>query len=323
MAYNRDNVKKVLADLEKKRRRAISEADARREEIHRVIPEIAGIDHALARTGMKIFETSRLGRDGLEERIGKLRDENENLLAIRRELLKTSGYPEDYTDVKYECPRCGDSGYIDLKMCSCMRLALAEAGYESSGIGHLMQKQSFETFSLSYYAGADKSLMQTTCVRIRAFAENFGTPQAPFQNILMIGATGLGKTHLSTSAAKVVIERGYDVVYETAQNLFSDFEHQKFRASYSDADKTARYFDCDLLIMDDLGTETQNSFTIACLYNIINTRINQSKATIINTNLTNDDLHKRYADRITSRLLGEFVIMQFKGKDIRQQKLMG
>lgn len=315
-------MKKVADDLTEKRSKAAAVSDLRREEIHQKIPELVEIDRVLAMTGIKIFEASRHGPDGLEERISKLREENLSMNKIRREILVGFGYPEDYTDIHYDCDICSDSGYVGLKMCSCMKQALIELGYESSGIGRLMERQRFETFSLDYYTGQDKEIMRNTFNKIKKFADTFGDNQSSGGNILMFGLTGLGKTHLSTSAAKVVIEKGYDVVYETSQNIFSDFEYQRFRAGYGESeDRTDRYFDCDLLIMDDLGTEISNTFTVACLYNIINTRLNHGKSTIINTNLNKDDLQKRYAERITSRLFGEFSIMMFKGNDIRAQKL--
>ena len=140
---------------------------------------------------------------------------------------------------------------------------------------------------------------------------------------MFYGTTGLGKTHLSTAIAKEVIDRGFDVVYTTAQDMFEAFEGVKFSRNYSSSqdNQTDKFFECDLLIIDDLGTEFSNQFTVSCLYNLINTRINSEKPMIINTNLNQNDLRERYADRITSRLFGEFSVMCFFGKDIRLKKL--
>ena len=138
-----------------------------------------------------------------------------------------------------------------------------------------------------------------------------------------MGNTGLGKTHLSTSIASSVIEKGYDVVYETAQNLISTFSNERFH-SYGNVDKSggsSRYFECDLLIIDDFGTEESNQFSVACFYNLINTRSNNSLPIIINTNLTRGDIKARYTDRIASRLFGEYLVLGFPGVDIRMQKL--
>lgn len=142
-------------------------------------------------------------------------------------------------------------------------------------------------------------------------------------NLLLMGGTGLGKTHLCSAMARVIIERGYDVYYTGAQGMISDFERERFgnSASYGGGEEIGRYFDCDLLIIDDLGTEVTNQFTVACLFNIINTRLSSGRSTIINTNLTPSELQSRYTDRIVSRLLGEYRMLRFVGIDVRKQKL--
>ena len=136
---------------------------------------------------------------------------------------------------------------------------------------------------------------------------------------MLVGGTGLGKTHLSTSVAKTVIERGYDVLYVCAIDMFADFEQKQFG---NGEDNTRRYFDCDLLIIDDLGTELTNQFTVSCLYNVINSRINSAKSTFINTNLSKKEIETKYAERITSRLFGEYYPLVFTGVDVRKQKMM-
>jgi len=265
------------------------------------------------------------GKEGLDERLAALRKKNLHACEVRAEMLERYGYPKDYTAVKYECPDCMDTGYRGLVMCDCMRRRLIEAGYESSGIGSLIQTQSFETFSLDYYRKTSEQYRMMTLVYDTAlrYANNFKADKAG--NLLFIGTTGTGKTHLSTSIAKVVVERGYDVVYDMMQNILSDFEKERFgRSAYNSYTDTVsltdKYYECDLLIMDDLGSELTNQFVTACLYNIINTRLNHRRATIINTNLTIDELRKRYTDRIYSRMMGEYQVLNFCGSDIRIEK---
>ena len=138
-----------------------------------------------------------------------------------------------------------------------------------------------------------------------------------------MGGTGLGKTHLSSAVAKRVIERGYDVFYTGAVDLFSQFEYQRFKSYYQDENETVqRYFDCDLLIIDDLGTELINQFSVSTLYNLINSRISRKKPVIVSTNLSKNDIMQKYTDRITSRMFGEYIILPFVGEDIRKQKIM-
>ena len=322
MGYNAENCKKIAEIYSNKNFNAQKEAEARREKLHMLFPEIAEIDRVLSETGLKIFSAALSGEGDIERRVAELKKANDELLAARREILVAYGYPADYSDLKFECDRCRDTGYVDGKMCSCMRRDLVMAGYESSGIGKLIAKQNFRNFDLSYYSGQAHLQMEHVFATVKDYAETFREEGG--RNLLFIGMTGLGKTHLSSACAKAVIDRGFDVVYESAQNIFADFEYERFSRGYNtdvQNEKTARYFETDLLIIDDLGTEVTNQFTTACLYNIINTRMCSGKGMIINTNLKKEELIAKYQDRITSRLFGEFEICLFMGKDIRSQKL--
>lgn len=323
MAYNKENYARIRQEYSDKNLRAKKAAEARANELHMQYPELLKIDSVLSQTGLNILREASKGKEGLDERIAALRESNRELQAARGEYLKSIGYPADYTAVKYECEKCSDTGFFDGKMCECMRRELVLAGYESSGIGNLIRTQSFDTFSLDYYNRTpdehrNMEMIYKTC---KAYAERFSDENG--ENLFFCGTTGLGKTHLSTSIAKTLIESGFDVVYDTAQNILSDFEYERFGRGYGDTSESRcdKYFDCDLLIIDDLGTEMANQFTVSCIYNIINTRINHSKSMLISTNLTQSEIRERYSDRITSRLFGDFMVMKFTGKDIRLQKL--
>ena len=318
MSYNRENFIRIRREFENKVREDREAAEKRRAELYDKIPEISEIDAALASLSAEIV--SALINRSAAVSIDNLKDQALKLREARDALLIQNGYPADYTDIRYECDKCQDTGFVGIKVCSCMKRRLILAEYESSGIGKLMETQSFDTFDLSYYHGAENmNLVFKAC---REYADLFDPKKSP--NMLFIGKTGLGKTHLSTSIARVVIDKSYDVRYETAQNLFSDFEYERFNRSPADeaGGRTSKYYECELLIIDDLGTEMTNSFTVSCLYNLINTRVNSGLPMIINTNLDKDELNRRYSDRITSRLFGGFRIMMFTGTDIRQQKLM-
>ncbi len=317
MAYNTENYRRIAAQYKDKNLRAKQTAEARRDELHRAIPQVADIDRELSKTGLRIMREALGGRDGLDKRIKKLEEGNAMLLEAREVLLVAHGYPADYSAVKYECDECMDTGFIEGRMCKCMRRALNLAGYESSGVLKLVEKQNFDTFDLKYYEGAEKANMARILARAKTFAEGF---DGSMHNLLFMGTTGLGKTHLSSAIAKAVVENGYDVVYESAQKIFSDFEAEKFGRVAQGEDRTGRYLSCDLLIMDDLGTEMQSQFTVSCLYNLINARLISEKSMIISTNYGKEDLLTKYTDRITSRLFGEFEICLFKGEDVRSQK---
>ena len=195
-------------------------------------------------------------------------------------------------------------------------------GFRTSGIGRLIDRQSFDNFSLEYYksSAADYQRMKINLEAAIEFAE---TAPPAYANLLLCGSTGLGKTHLSSAIAKRVIERGFDVRYESVQNILADFEHDRFRSGYgSDYEERGRvYLDSELLIIDDLGTEMTNTFTVSVLYQILNTRINQGRPTVISTNLTQQELRERYSDRVASRIFGEYRPLLFCGKDVRFQMI--
>ncbi len=326
MGYNQENFRRIRAEYETKAMKAEEAADERREELYRVIPGLRDLDRALSGFGLRLMKQAMEGGD-TQAGVASLQAENERIQAARRDLLARYGYPADYCSPRYECPKCRDSGYIGIRMCTCMRKKLTEAGMMSSGLGSLMKTQSFENFSLDYYKNdpAAFARMQDNLQKIRVYATNFGGPEwgKIAHNMLFFGGTGLGKTHLSTSIARVVIEHGYDVFYNSAVGMLADFETQRFgnSAVLGDADNTSRYTTCDLLILDDLGTELVNQFTLSVLYTVINTRMNLAKATIISTNLTAAELRKTYSDRITSRLFGEFNPIPFVGTDVRKLKI--
>lgn len=325
MAFNAENYRRIRADYETKYKRAQDDADRRRELLHQNVPGVREIDNLLSRVGLDIMQAIVKGGSATGVEVDEIRRRNLKLQARRAELLREHGYPEDYSDVKYECPLCSDSGYVDGKMCSCMKKELVMAGCESSGMGHLMRTQSFDNFSLDYYARnkAEYGEMERNLSVALRFSEGFSGRGSG--NLLLMGGTGLGKTHLCSAMARVIIERGYDVYYTGAQGMISDFERERFGNSSgglaSGGEDTSRYFECDLLIIDDLGTEVTNQFTVACLFNIINTRLSKGMPTIINTNLSAGDMKARYSDRIVSRLLGEYRTLRFVGHDVRAQKL--
>ena len=325
MGYNKEIFKKIKTEYETKAFRARERADERREELYAAIPELRATDARLSAFGLRIMQAAIKGQN-VEQELEALRAENETICRERAELLRRNGYPADYSEPQYECSACGDTGYVGIKMCACMRRRLIEASMEASGLSALMRKQSFENFSLDYYRGSaqEQQIMSRNYATVRQYAESFtlSEGQGAPQSLLFLGGTGLGKTHLSTAVARTVIGRGYDVYYNSAVGMISDFECRRFGngLAQADGDDTARYTACDLLIIDDLGTEVVNQFTLSCLYHVLNTRLNLQKPTLISTNLTSAELRKTYSDRITSRLMGEYLVIPFYGTDVRRQK---
>ena len=325
MGFNRKDLSRVKQEFSEKYRIAHEASDQRRFELWAKIDGLRAIDNELSMTGIRIMDAVMSKEKGSDTatKVEAIKRENQALLLERAALLRAYGYPEDYTDVHYECEKCGDTGYVDMKMCDCMKRALVLAGYESSGIASLMQTQSFENFSLDYYKQSQKQYdgMKKMYEKIKSFADNFGADT--YENFLFLGGTGLGKTHLSTAVAKIVIDKCFDVLYVTANDMISTFEQKKFGSKISPLEEadTSRYYSADLLIIDDLGTEMATQFSVSTIYEIINARIMARKSTIISTNLGNEELQKRYWDRITSRIFGEYQPVLFVGTDIRRQKI--
>lgn len=328
MAYNKDNYFRIKDEFSHKHRDKIEEAEQRKTLLENKYPELSKIDTALRLTGMEIY--SSMFDAGSAKEIEKIKKKNEECQQAQADFLKKLGLPSDYLLPKFDCDICQDRGTVGLRMCDCMKKQLIMAGYESSGMGNLIRSCSFDNFDLNAFAGnpdtqANMQMVYNIC---HDYAHNFTTDAEQICggqiNLIMTGATGLGKTHLSAAITKTLIDRGYDVVYDTALNIFSAFEDERFGVDrYTEEKKTPKYFECDVLIMDDLGTEITNQFTAMVLFNLINTRLNRKKAMIINTNLSLKELRDRYSDRITSRILGEFRPLQFAGKDYRSLRLRG
>ncbi len=310
--YGYDNYQKVKSEIEKRRLMAIAEADRRNLEVRALSADIRDIDAELVKTGLTLFKAACDGAD-----ISPIRERNLKLNKARRELLVSLGLPEDYTDVHYFCKKCSDSGFVETSICSCFREMLIKENIKSSGIGRLIEKQSFENFSLSRYPEEARELMEKNLNAAKDFVNAF--PSNEIKNLLLIGPTGTGKTHLSTAIAKALIERGAEVLYDSAQNIVSAFEKDKFKSGYGQYEpEGAKYLECDLLILDDLGTEFVSQFTVSCLYNLLNTRINKGLSTVISTNLSPEELSEKYEDRIYSRIVGaDSRILLFKGNDQR------
>lgn len=272
-------------------------------------PRIAEINKEISDLGTTAIKLSLTGKT---EEIKELGKKNAALQQEKENILKA----EKLSPFTCLCPVCNDTNYVNGFLCDCVKEIAKEISLKEFYKNLPQNDADFNSFKLSYYQGKDKETMEKIYAFAKSYAENFDENSG---NALFMGKCGLGKTHLSLSIAKTVIEKGYDVVYGSAQNLFAAAEKEHF--SYSSVtDETEKLLNCDLLIIDDLGTEFLNNFTSSLFYNIVNTRLLNKKATVINTNLSFEELTERYSARITSRFVGEYVLKQFLGSDIRQLK---
>lgn len=291
-------------------------------------PELKSIERAMTRQMAELARLT-LSRDSeLSEKLARLERDNLELQARRAELLVGLGKPIDYLDEIVSCPICRDSGVYEGRPCACLKkLYNRELTKELS---RLLQHgdESFERFELSLYgdtpaapgAPSPRETMTMVYKTCRKFADSFPGTSA---NLLFQGGTGLGKTFLSACIARAVADKGCSVCYEAAATAMEAFETQKFsrdpEASEAAAQRVRWMLDCDLLILDDLGTEFSTAVSTAALYSLVNERLVAQKPTIISTNLTDEELQKRYSPQIFSRLHGEYLRLPFVGTDLRQK----
>ena len=327
MAYEQNVLRRATERLEDQRRRREDQQNARRREIYAAIPRVAEIDRQLRRTIVDIIAASlRQGNDPVPA-IGVIRDKNLDLQAERAELLVAHGYPADALDDKPACPKCNDTGWRGAVMCQCLKNLCAQEQIKELSKLLDLGEQSFDTFSLDVYSPSpwrgsgispreNMEMVYEICLN---YAQKFG--RFYFNNLFLSGAPGLGKTFLSACIARTVSENGFSVVYDTAVNIFSRFEDKKFSRDADDTrearDKTRRYLSCDLLILDDLGSEMTTPFVQSALYTLINSRLTADRRTVISSNLSMEDVRRRYAPQIASRLEGEYRVLPFFGEDIR------
>lgn len=281
-------------------------------------PRLNEIDFKLSGIGASLAITAMSGdTKGVEA----LKKQSEQLSLEKQLLLNKVGVEK----IVYDCPLCDDTGYVNGKICDCVKALASKIMMEDMNDEMPLDDCRFDNFDLKYYSdktdkeGGNPRRRMTAVLKVcKEYVINF-TPKN-CENLLFMGQAGLGKTHLSLAIVSGLVEKGFTPIYASAENLFMQIEKEKFlgenRGAYEAMVK------CDLLVIDDLGAEMSTSFTVSALYNLINTRLLSGRPTIINTNLTMKEIEKRYTARISSRLIGSFSAFKFLGDDIRQQKAL-
>ena len=329
MGYSKEIYEAAQRTLEQRRFEATNSLEKRQNEVYTKIPRTREIESELTKSAIRAGKAVLSGKD-VHDELCKLRDSNLNLQAELRTLLLQGGFTADYLDEKYVCGKCKDYGYIDGIMCSCMKKLLREKAYEELNRLSPLSLCSFDTFSLEYYSNipikengpSPRKRMADIFNFCKKYAAEFSL-QSP--NLLFQGATGLGKTHLSLAIAREVIDKGFGVIYSSTPNILSRLEKEHFSYNRNDIEEEStqqHLMDCDLLILDDLGTEFATSYSTATIYNIVNTRLMTGRPTVISTNLSLREIEKNYSERFVSRVMGNNLRIEFLGKDIRQIKHM-
>ena len=325
MAYDGVIMQRALARFDQARQRRAAEMEQRRRMLYARQPRLEEIERTLRGTMSRIVAAAaKKGEDPLPA-IRALRDENLALQQERAQLLTELGYPADYLEDKPACPLCGDTGYDKKGVCRCLRQYYAREQLQELSRLLPLGEARFETFRFDLYDSTEwegygispRANMERNFDVCRDFACQFSRGGG---DLLLSGGTGLGKTFLSACIAREVSDAGFSVVYDTAISVFSRYEDAKFRPDeVSDAD-VRRCESCDLLILDDLGTEMTTAFVQGALYQIVNGRMLSGRSTIISTNLAPEELGRRYGAPILSRIEGAYRILPFFGEDIRTKQ---
>ncbi len=310
---------KIMNEYNFKQTKAAKLADRRREEIFYNIPRIKDISEELGEVSVlmaKTFETENL--DKRAERLADIKRRTEALLNEKKQLLTSSGYPADYMENVYVCPICKDTGFVDNEQCSCFKASVREKMYEDSSMKSENDSECFDEFRFDFYSDKINPKLGTSVRRymegVVKLCKDFSS--APEGNILFTGGTGLGKSFLCHSITKALLDNNIDVVCDTAFSLFEKLIKNRF-----DIDSEREYkdsvFNCSVLVIDDLGTESINKITASELFNIINHRLINKKPVVISTNLSPEKIKEAYSERISSRIMGEYRVIPLFGPDIR------
>lgn len=297
----------------------------RKDEIYASIPRIKEIDQLLATSSIDAVRNRLRGNTDFTT---DTKEKNHSLIAEKRDLLKTHGYPDDYLQPIYTCTTCKDTGRIGNEYCSCFKQAWISLLYRESTLEHLLERENFDTFDLDYYSKekdgehpySPYENMSNILNKTKSFVETFDKEGG---NLLFYGETGVGKTFLSSCIAKALMDTQHTVLYQSAIHLFEDVCGDVIMKKGKNPINQEIYnylYDCDLLIIDDLGTEFTNSFVISQLYDILNTRMRAKKSTVISTNLKLHDLTETYTDRISTRIIAEYTAFSFYGENVRLAK---
>lgn len=326
MAYDGKLLARARAQLDKVRAENQAEHQRRLSLIYTRVPEIQELDARMRSQMTELVRLTIAKPADMKERIARLERENLDAQMQRAELLVGRGYPMDYLDDIYSCPKCRDTGIHQGGPCSCLDTLYNRELTKELGTLLRSGDESFSRFDLNFYDAVPdpvtgvipREAMTMVYESCRKFADNFPNVSV---NLLLQGGTGLGKTYLSACIARQVADRGHSVCYDSASAALDAFERQKFSRDPEEAEaasaRVRRMLSCDLMILDDLGTEMVTPMSISALYTLINSRLVNGKKTIISTNCSPEELQKKYSPQICSRISGEFLRLPFVGRDIR------
>lgn len=328
-AMNNQILENIMTEYNKMRLKAAHDADLRKEKLYAAFPELEEAEKQIQLLSIKLSKLYLSNSVNINEQCLSLKSEIEQLKKKRIEIYKNNNIPDDYLKVKFECSKCNDTGYLqDGKKCSCLNKQIINNLYSISNMEYMLNKENFDTFDINMFSNDayknEKLTPRQNMYYILEISEDFCSNfYDTNMNLLLYGSTGLGKTFMCNCIASALLRKEISVLYQTAFSLFEIIETHKFNKQIESEENKINYnmiFECDLLIIDDLGTEVGNSFTNAELFNIINERLITNKKVIISTNLSLEQLRDTYSERITSRVFNNFVPLKFYGEDLRYKQ---
>lgn len=328
MTYSKEIYSEAYKIIDERRAKAAEIAQKNTEEIYERLPIVADINRRLTSCSIAAAKAVLSGKNAKDE-LEKLAQISLALQKNQAEILLENGYPEDYMEPKYTCSECKDTAYIEKDgktvYCNCFLELLKKCACDQINKLSPLSLSTFDSFNLDYYPNelnADGASPYLRMSKIYTYCKNYAKSfNGSGRSILMRGATGLGKTHLSLAIANEVLEKGYYAVYVSAPSVLSRLESAHFNYENAEEESLMQTLsDCDLLIIDDLGTEFSTQYTKAAIYNIFNNRLLKNKPVIINTNMTIRELEATYSQRFVSRIMGECDKLDFIGRDIRAMK---
>lgn len=324
---NENTIRNILNSYEKKREYNELSLQNRKNSIYARIPEVKQIDELISKIGLTLAKSILLNTNNRESIVTESKLKMNDLKNKKYKLLSDNGISPNDLELQYSCTICKDTGFLKSGgKCNCFKQQIINEFYKMSNLEKILNKQNFSNFNFDVFStekieGATISPRENMIVIsdiCSKFVSNFNIEND--ENLLFYGGTGLGKTYMCNCIAKALLDKGYLVIYQTSFKILEILEDYKFNRSASNdlvEDNYKNLFNCDLLIIDDLGTELNNSFTSSEIFNIINTRLVSGKKIIISTNLTPLQLGKTYTQRTLSRILDKFTMLKFIGKDLR------
>jgi len=306
----------ILREYEEKQNRAQRQRIQKINEIYTKIPAYEEIEKSVS--SVSAAQAKKL-LDGDEHALVDLKHTLRLLSERKRELLLSAGYPENYLEPEYDCPYCRDTGYIDGQKCRCLKQKIITLLYEQSNIKEVLAGENFSALSYEFYKDEDLTRFRQTVRACQDFVKSF---PARHRNLFFYGSVGAGKTFLSNCIARELIEAGNLVLYFSAAGLIDTLSGS---SQYGKSREELYYvsqdlYNCDLLIIDDLGTEYTNAYVVSQLFSCLNERLLRRRSTIISTNLSLEDLRNKYSERIFSRITSNYDLYKVTGPDIRMYR---